>query len=192
MKTLQEEKMRGNFLSYNTHLFFLFLATAVLIIGPMPIFLHSTSAQNTGILFNGDKVEVLLNCQISTDTIRAGTKFTAKVKENVGKAGDTYIYKDDPVFATIDSVKKNGWYGKGAELVVRFDSTFSSGGTIVPLKGKWRDKGKNRKTLAYILFFIGWAIKGKNIETSINDSCVTEVYAPDPPGYIEIEYIPYK
>jgi hypothetical protein len=138
-------------------------------------------------MYKGEEVKVLLGCQISTDTVKAGSQFLAKVNEDFKKGDDIFIYKGDPVFATVAKVKKPGWYGKGSELVIRFDSTMSSGGTFVPLKGELKCKGKGRKTIAYALFFIGWAIKGKNAETTPADTTTTQVNVPD---YIEIEFKP--
>lgn len=152
-----------------------------------PFFASPASATLKARLYKGEEVKVVLHCQINTDTIKVGTQFRAKVKEEFKKGDDIYIYKGDPVFATVESVKKPGWYGRGAELVIRFDSTLSTGGTFIPLKGKLTFKGKNKKTLAYVLFFIGWAIKGKNVQTKGDESCVTEVNVPD---YIEIEFKP--
>ena len=166
---------------------FVFSLTAVLLLTSLISFLIPSAQALQGRLYKGDRVEVVLGCQINTDMIQAGTQFTAKVKRAFQKGEDIYIYEGDPVFATVESVKKRGWYGRGAELVVRFDSTLSSGGTFVPLKGQLRFEGKGKKTLAYVLFFIGWAIKGKNVQTTGGESCVTEVNVTD---HIDVEFKP--
>ncbi|MFQ6032389.1 MAG: hypothetical protein ACE5K2_05645 [Candidatus Zixiibacteriota bacterium] len=179
--------MEKKFRFVKTHWFVFLLITVLLISNLTSSLVSPARAILKGRLYKGDKVTVKLGCQIGTDTIKVGTQFTAEVKEEFRKGEDVYIYKGDPVFATVESVKKPGWYGRGAELVIRFDSTLSTGGTFIPLKGKLTLKGKNKKTLAYVLFFIGWAIKGKNVQTKGDESCVTEVNVPD---YIEIEFKP--
>lgn len=159
--------------------FAFFLLSVALIVNLTPFFVSQADATLKAKLYKGDKVEVKIGCQINTDTVKVGTQFRAEVKTQFEKGGDSdrdiYIYKGDPVFATVESVKKRGWYGKGAELIVRFDSTLSSGGTFIPLKGQLPIKGKNKKTLAYVLFFIGWAIKGKNVQTTGEEACAAEV-----------------
>lgn len=166
-----------------------FLFASILIINLSPLFVHPTCAALKARIYKDEEVKVVLGCQISTDTIKAGTQFTAKVKEDFKKekGEDIYIYKGDPVFATVEKVKKPGWYGKGGELVIRFDSTMSSGGTFIPLKGELKFKGKGRKTWAYVFFFIGWAIHGKNAEVKAEETCVTQVNVKD---YMDIEFKP--
>lgn len=155
--------------------FAFFLLSVALIVSLTPFFASPAHATLKAKLYKGDKVEVKIGCQINTDTLKVGTQFRAKVRTQFEKGGDIYIYEGDPVFATVESVKKRGWYGKGAELIVRFDSTLSSGGTFIPLKGQLPIRGKNRKTLAYLLFFMGWAIKGKNVQTTGEEPYATEV-----------------
>lgn len=164
-----------------------FLLVIFMVINLTPLFVSPTHAFLKARMYKGEEVKVILGCQISTDTIKAGTQFLAKVNEDFKKGDDIFIYKGDPVFATVVKVKKPGWYGKGSELVIRFDSTMSSGGTFVPLKGQKIIKGKGRKTIACVLFFIGWAIKGRNTETTGAETTVTQVNVPD---YIEIEFKP--
>ncbi len=165
-----------------------FFLTAVVLTSSLTLFLVSPARSALkGRLYKGDEVKVKLGSQINTDTIKVGTQFTAEVNEEFRQGEDIYIYKGDPVFATVELVKKPGWYGKGAGLVVRFDSTLSTGGTFIPLKGRLAFKGKGKKTLAYVLFFIGWAIKGKNVQTTGDETCDTEVDVQD---YINIEVKP--
>jgi hypothetical protein len=184
---MEDRQMEKKIHLFKMHHFAFFL-TAVILISNLTLFLvPPAEAALKGRLYKGDKVNVKLGCQINTDTLKVGTQFTAEVKEEFRKGEDIYIYKGDPVFTTVESVKKPGCYGKGAGLVVRFDSTLSTGGTFIPLKGKLAFKGKGKKTLAYVLFFIGWAIKGKNFQTTGEETCVTEVNVPD---YINIEVKP--
>ena len=164
-----------------------FLLAIFVLMNLTSLFVSPTHAYLKARMYKGEEVKVILGCQISTDTIKAGSQFLAKVSDDFKKGDDIFIYKGDPVFATVEKVKKPGWYGKGSELVIRFDSTMSSGGTFVPLKGQLKSKGKGRKTLAYTLFFIGWAIKGKNTETKGDEIITTTVNVPD---YIEIEFKP--
>ena len=178
--------MEKEYRFFDKHHFAFFLAAVVLVTNLTP-FLIASAQGLVGRLYKGDKVEVVLGCQVNTDTVRIGTQFTAKVKAAFQKGEDVYIYEGDPVFATVESVKKRGWYGRGADLVVRFDSTLSSGGTFVPLKGHLSLRGKDKRTLAYVLFFVGWAIKGKNVQTTGGESCVTEVDVAD---HIDILFKP--
>jgi hypothetical protein len=166
---------------------FAFFLTAVVLVANLISFVIPSAQALVGRLYKGDKVEAVLDCQISTDTVKVGTQFMARVNKAFEKGEDIYIYEGDPVFATVESVKKPGCYGKGAELIVRFDSTLSSGGTFVPLKGRLTFKGKGKRTLACVLFFIGWAIKGRHVQTTGGESCVTEVDVGD---YIDIEFKP--
>ena len=61
------------------HHFVFFLSAVVLVTNLIP-FLTPSAQALVGRLYKGDRVEVVLGCQINTDTITAGTQFTAKVK----------------------------------------------------------------------------------------------------------------
>ena len=179
--------MEKRFESHGLHCLAGLALAVALIFSFTPFLATQADAALKGRLYKGDKVKVKLGSPIDTDTIRADTRFYAEVAEQFTKGEDIYIYQGDPVIATVESVKKSGWYGRGGELVIRFDSTMSTGGTFIPLKGKLIEKGKSRKMWAYIFFFVGWAINGKNAQAGPEEIHVTEVDVAD---YIEIDFKP--
>jgi hypothetical protein len=161
--------------------------TVALMVSFIPFLATQADAALKGRLYKGDRVKVKLGSPIAADTVKTNMRFHAEVAEQFTKGEDVYIYQGDPVIATVESVKKPGWYGRAGELVIRFDSTMSTGGTFIPLKGKVIEKGKSRRMWACIFFFVGWAINGKNAQAGPDDIHVAEVDVAD---YIEIDFKP--
>ena len=184
---MEEGRMEKRFESHGLHCLAGLALAVALIVSFTPFLATQADAALKGRLYKGDKVKVKLGSPINTGTIKVNTRFHAEVAEHFTKGDDIYIYQGDPVIATVESVKKSGWYGKAGELVIRFDSTMSTGGTFIPLKGKLIKKGKSRKMWAYIFFFAGWAIKGKNAQADPEETHIVEVDVAD---YIEIDFKP--
>ena len=99
----------------------------------------------------------------------AGDLATIKVLDHVDRYGDRLINKLTAVHCTVLESKGPGSFGGGAKLIVQIDSTHSSGGDMVPLRGEFELKGGS-KTWPKILFFIGWAVKGGDIKFPENEA----------------------
>jgi len=94
---------------------------------------------------------------------RPGADATLKVLEHVDRYGDRLINKLTPVYCTVIQRKGPGSFGGGGKLVVQIDSTHSTGGDMVPLRGQFELKGGG-KFWPKILFFVGWAVKGSDVK----------------------------
>jgi hypothetical protein len=99
----------------------------------------------------------------------AGDQVTVKVDTSVERYGDRLISRLSPVHCTVLKRKGPGSFGGGAHLIVQIDSAHSTGGDMVPLRGDIELKGGS-KTWPKIVFFIGWAVKGGDIEFPENEA----------------------
>jgi len=96
-------------------------------------------------------------------TKKAGSHVTIKVLDHVDRYGDRLINKLTPVYCTVLKRKGPGSFGSGGQMKVQIDSTHSTGGDMVPLRGEFELKGGG-KIWPKILFFVGWAVHGSDIK----------------------------
>ncbi|MCK4857591.1 MAG: hypothetical protein KAT58_06470 [candidate division Zixibacteria bacterium] len=137
------------------------LSLAFLISAPS----QAQQAKGEHILMKGDSIHVYVDIE-DFEVLRRGSvgvKSTIKVLERVDRHGKILIAAGTLVYCTIAERSRPGMYGGAGKMVISIDSTHSTAGTKIPLKGKATFKGKTKRTIACILFFYGWNIKGKDV-----------------------------
>lgn len=136
----------------------------------------SASAQAVGdaLLNRGDSIAVYADSDdfAAMKNARPGQTVRLKVYENFEKFDRKIINRMAPVYASVVKRKKGGAYGSNGNLTIAFDSTHSSAGTKVPLRGVVELKGKGgtmKKVVSIVLFPVGWLIKGNDIDSPQGD-----------------------
>jgi hypothetical protein len=146
-------------------------------------FFHSAQAQQSvgdAIMEKGDSIDIYMSVEDfeSIKSKSAGAQVTLKMLENEERRGKVLITKQTPVYCTVIERKKPGSFGSAGKLRMQVDSTHSTAGTVIPLDGEIELKG-SKKTWAVIVFFIGWAVKGGDIEFPEGENTYKPVVAEE-------------
>jgi hypothetical protein len=170
-------------------LFTIILFTLTLAAFLVPEHVDAQQATGESLLTKGDTILVYVD-QEDFEKIKASAPddiVTMKILENVDRFGNTLITKFTPVYCTIDSRSGGGMYGKPGKMTVEIDSTHSTAGTMIPLKGEAQFKGKGKGVLPYIppIILFGWLIKGSDITFPEGDNVFKPVVEEDTP----LEYL---
>jgi hypothetical protein len=163
-----------------------FLSLSYLLVSLAP---GARAQQATGesVLLEGDSIDVYIDME-DFEILKSkqqGDMFEIKILSNVDRYGNTLIGKSTPVYGTVTGRSKGGIYGGAGKLTARIDSTHSTAGTLIPLRGELTLEGSGKKTLAYILFPFGWLIKGNDIRFPEGANTFKPVVSGDTP----LEYL---
>ncbi len=152
---------------------------------PGPVLAQQATGES--LLTGGDTIAVYVDVEDfeALKGKQVGGKVTIKVLDNVDRFGSTLITKFTPVYCTVTKRSRGGMYGSAGKMTLQIDSTHSTAGTNVPLKGEAQFKGKGKKTMAFILFPFGWMIKGQDIQFPEGHNVFKPVVAQDTP----LEYL---
>lgn len=139
---------------------------ALLSLSWKPVYGQSTGE---GLLNKGDSIGVYVDAEDfeAMKAARAGQTVKLKVLDNIVKFEKKLVNKGSTVFATVIKRSHGGAYAGGGNLTLKFDSTMSTGKSAIPLRGSAEFKGKSgtgKKIISFVLFPIGWLIKGGDIE----------------------------
>jgi len=128
-------------------------------------------AQSLGesMLTKGDSIAVYVDAEDweAMKVSREGQVVKMKVLENIVKFDKKLVNKGQSVYATVLKRSRGGAYAGSGKLVLKIDSTHSTGKTMIPLRGGAEFKGKSgadKKVISIVLFPIGWLIKGGDVE----------------------------
>jgi hypothetical protein len=166
------------------------LALLALVLGvtalhPTPVLAQQATGES--LITGGDTIAVYVDAE-DFEALKGksvGAKVTLKVLDNVDRFGSTLITKYTPVYCTVTKRSRGGMYGSAGKMMLQIDSTHSTAGTNIPLKGEAQFKGKGKKTVAFILFPFGWLIKGKDIQFPEGHNVFKPVVTQDTP----LEYL---
>jgi hypothetical protein len=142
------------------------LTAAALAVTWKPVYSQSLGES---LLNKGDSIAVYVDAEDfeAMKASRAGQTVKLKVLDNIAKFDKKLINKGETVYASVIKRSRGGAYAGGGSIALKFDSTSSSGKTMVPLRGSAVIKGKSgagKKIISIVLFPIGWLIKGGDIE----------------------------
>ncbi len=142
------------------------VTAAVLALTWKPVYSQSLGES---LLNKGDSIAIYVDAEDfeAMKAARAGQTVKLKVLDNIVKFDKKLINKGQTVYASVIKRSRGGAYAGGGNLTLKFDSTFSSGKTMIPLRGSAQLKGKGgagKKIISIVLFPIGWLIKGSDIE----------------------------
>lgn len=142
------------------------VVTAILTLAWKPVYSQSLGES---LLNKGDSISVYVDAEDfeAMKSSRAGQTVKLKILENTVKFDKKLINKGQTVYASVIKRGRGGAYAGGGHMTIKFDSTFSSGKTMIPLRGMAEFKGKSgagKKIISIVLFPIGWLIKGGDIE----------------------------
>lgn len=121
------------------------------------------------LLNKGDSISVYVDAEDfeAMKSSRAGQTVKLKILDNIVKFDKKLINKGQTVYASVVKRSRGGAYAGSGNMTITFDSTHSSGKTMIPLRGTAQFKGKSgagKKIISIVLFPIGWLIKGGDIE----------------------------
>lgn len=148
-----------------------------------------SAAQATGdaLLNQGDSIPVYLD----QDDFQAmkqslpGQTVTLKVLENVMRFDQKLVNKQEVVWATMIKRRGGSSFGRNGQMTISFDSTRSSGGTIIPLRGVVELKGEGggvKKIISYIPPWLqGFILKGNDVKFPEGENTFKPVVKEDTP-----------
>ncbi|MGB5108025.1 MAG: hypothetical protein WBP29_13875 [Candidatus Zixiibacteriota bacterium] len=147
-------------------LIILAVTAAILTLSWKPVYSQSVGES---LLNKGDSIAVYVDAEDfeAMKAARSGQTVKLKVLENVMKFDKKLINKGQTVFASVIKRSRGGAYAGSGNMTIKFDSTFSSAKTMIPLRGSAQFKGKSgagKKIISIVLFPIGWLIKGGDIQ----------------------------
>lgn len=155
----------------------------------LPNQVEAQQATGESLLTKGDTILVYVDAE-DFETLK-GKKideiFTIKILDNVDRFGNTLITQFTPVFCTVESHKGGSSFGRGGKFTASIDSTHSTAGTLIPLKGQIVLKGKGKGILPYIppIILVGWLMKGSDIQIPEGENVFKPVVTNDTP----LEYL---
>ena len=138
------------------------------------------------LLNKGDSISVYVDAEDfeAMKASRSGQTVKLKILDNIAKFDKKLINKGQTVYASVIKRGRGGAYAGKGHMTIKFDSTLSSGKTMVPLRGSAEFKGKSgagKKIISIVLFPIGWLIKGGDIEFPQGANVWKPVVADDTP-----------
>ncbi len=142
------------------------VVAAILTLTWKPVYAQSTGES---LLNKGDSISVYVDAEDfeAMKASRAGQTVKLKILDNIVKFDKKLINKGQTVYASVIKRGRGGAYAGAGNMTIKFDSTHSSGKSMVPLRGMAEFKGKSgagKKIISIVLFPIGWLIKGGDIE----------------------------
>jgi hypothetical protein len=128
-------------------------------------------AQATGdaLLNQGDSIPVYIDKDSFEALKKAmpGQTVTMKVLDNVMRFDQKLVNKQETVYATMIERRGGSSFGRNGKMTINFDSTHSSGGTLIPLRGVVQLKGQGGgiKRIISILppWLQGFVLKGNDV-----------------------------
>ena len=146
-------------------------------------------AQATGdaLLNQGDSIPVYIDKDSfeAMKKARPGQTVTFKVVENVMRFDQKLVNKEETVWGTMFQRRGGSSFGRNGKMVINFDSTKSSGGTTIPLRGVVQLKGEGggvKKIISYIPPWIqGFILKGSDVKFPEGENVFKPTVKEDPP-----------
>jgi hypothetical protein len=170
------------------------IVAAIFVLCGILLFRGTVQAASKGesLLNKGDSISVYIDQEDFTaiKAAKSGDKVKIKILDNVTRSGEKLINKGQAVYATLTSRSGGRGWGRGGNMVLAIDSTYSSGKSKVPLKGRVTITGKGAgvmKIVSYVppIIFFGWLIKGSDVEFPEGKNVFKPVVADDTPVYYE-------
>ncbi len=167
--------------------------TGIILIGLVALALAfcapNAAAQATGdaLLNQGDSIPVYLDQDDFTamKSARPGQVVTLKVLENVMRFDQKLVNKREVVYATMIKRRGGSSFGRNGMMTINFDSTKSSGGTLIPLRGVVEFKGEGggvKKIVSYIPPWLqGFILKGNDVKFPEGQNLFKPVVKEDTP-----------